>query len=104
MTSPKPESAIDRDQRKALVSLLPFSYIWTNVWERWRVANSAFSFAATHPRFPQSPHELRCFAVELPLDYLRYHSAGEKELDDINPEWRVLRRRNTSRSVADGRP
>ncbi|KAJ5629764.1 5'-AMP-activated protein kinase subunit gamma [Penicillium herquei] len=45
---------------------------------------------ACHSQFPESPHQLRRPAPELPPDHLRYLSFRERELEYPYPKWHVM--------------
>lgn len=50
-------------------------------------ADGALLPAAKNKRLPQSEDELRCPALELSLNHLRYCPVGQEELDYPHSEW-----------------
>ena len=100
MTPAVPESALERDQRIGLVSCSacpcnairnPSNFISPHARPQARqsLAHSLLTSecTATHPRIPQSPHELRRPTPEFPIDHLRYLVAGQEKSEHPDPEW-----------------
>ena len=46
-----------------------------------------FGSLATDKRFLESEDKLRCAAIELSVDYLRYGAFGQEELDNPYSKW-----------------
>jgi hypothetical protein len=79
-----PETAVDRDQRRGLVSNIIFC---RPAFVRGALIHDVRICVANHQSLSKGPHELRCAPAELPLDRPRHQPVGQEELEYSRTKW-----------------